>query len=532
MADPESHQMQSTPGAQHVHDKHPRLAKGDVLLRAEKVVKGFPGVWENLILDEVDFDVRSGEVHVVLGENGAGKTVLANVLSGFYSATRGQIYIRGKPATINSPEDALRLGVAMVHQEFTLVRPLTVAENVALGLKKNNLSFPIGEVERKLSELSAKYNLKVDPKARVEDLSVGEQQRAEILKVLYHDPDVIILDEPTSVLTPTESQQLFSILRGLADEGKGVILITHKMEDVMRNSDRVTVLKLGKLSGTKNTSETNGQELVRMMIGPEVPVLPRVRPSAKGKVAVEVSDLYVLGGEGDPAVRGASLTVHEGEILGIAGVAGNGQTELVEAITGLRSVVGGKITIFGQDMTNRSPKEIAKLGVSHIPEERRRTGTAEGLPLMENLMMKDYRMSPFSKAGFLDIPAIKKHCEKLVSEFEILTPDLDKTEARILSGGNIQRMILARELWKEPRVVVASHPTYGLDLRAIEHTHRLLLKLREKGSAVFLVSEDLDEIMALSDRIAVMFNGKVIGIKESGEANAQEIGLMMAGIVK
>jgi len=521
--------MQSLSDAKRDHDEHPRLTKGEILLRAEKIVKGFPGVWENLILDEVDFDVKSGEIHVVLGENGAGKTVLANVLSGFYSASRGQVYIRGKPVTIKSPEDALRLGVAMVHQEFTLVRPLTVAENVALGLKRNSFSFPIGEVERKLKMLSVKHNLKVDPESRVADLSVGEQQRAEILKVLYRDPDVIILDEPTSVLTPTESQQLFSILRGLADEGKGIVLITHKMEDVMKNSDRVTVLKLGKLTGTKNTSETNEQELVRMMIGPDVPSLPRVRPSAKGKVVLEVSGLHVLGGEGESAVSGIYIDVHEGEILGIAGVAGNGQTELVEAITGLRSVRDGKILIFGQDMTNRSPKEIAMLGVSNIPEERRRTGTAEGLPLMENLMMKDYSMSPFSKAGLLNIPAIRRHCEKLVSEFEILTPDLEKTEARILSGGNIQRMILARELWKEPRLVVASHPTYGLDLRAIEHTHRLLLKLREKGSAILLVSEDLDEIMALSDRIAVMLDGKIVGIRESGKTNMQEIGLMMAG---
>ena len=522
--------MQLLPGTGVVREVRPTPRKGEVLVRAEKVVKGFPGVWEHLILDEIDFDVKSGEVHVILGENGAGKTVLANILSGFYVATRGKIYIRGNPVTINSPEDALKLGVAMVHQEFTLVRPLIVAENVALGLKKNNFSFPVGEVERKLNELSAKYNLKVNSKAKVEDLSVGEQQRAEILKVLYHDPDVIILDEPTSVLTPTESQQLFSILRGLADEGKGVVLITHKLEDVMRNSDRVTVLKLGKLTGTKNTSETNEQELVRMMIGPEVPVLPRVRPSAKGKVALEIKEVCVLGGEGEPAVRGASVTVHEGEILGVAGVAGNGQTELVEAITGLRNIIGGKILVFGQDMTNRSPKEIAMLGVSHIPEERRRTGTAEGLPLMENLMMKDYRISPFSKAGFLDISAIKKHCEKLVSEFEILTPDIEKTQARILSGGNIQRMILARELWKEPRLVVAAHPTYGLDLRAIEHTHRLLLKLRENGSAILLVSEDLDEIMALSDRIAVMFNGKIVGIRESGKTSVQEIGRMMAGV--
>jgi len=522
--------MQALSDTRHIHKVHSPPKKREVLLRTEKVVKGFPGVWEHLILDEVDFDVRSGEVHVILGENGAGKTVLANILSGFYVASRGQIYVREKPVTINSPEDALKLGVAMVHQEFTLVRPLTVAENVALGLKRNNLSFPINDVEHKLNGLSAKYNLKVDPKARVEDLSVGEQQRAEILKVLYHDPDVIILDEPTSVLTPTEAQQLFSILRGLADEGKGVVLITHKLEDVMRNSDRVTVLKLGKLTGTKKTSETNEQELVRMMIGPEVPVLPKAQPIAKGKVALEIKELCVLGGEGEPAVRGTSFTVHEGEILGIAGVAGNGQTELVEAVTGLRNAIGGKILIFGHDVTNRSPKEIAMLGVSHIPEERRRTGTAEGLPLMENLMMKDYRVAPFSRAGFLDVPTIKKHCENLVSEFEILTPDLEKTEARILSGGNIQRMILARELWKEPRLVIASHPTYGLDLRAIEHTHRLLLKLREKGSAILLVSEDLDEIMALSDRVAVMFNGQVVGIKESGKTSMQEIGLMMAGV--
>jgi ABC-type uncharacterized transport system ATPase subunit len=522
--------MRNTSTAQQVRSVSSQLTKGEVLLRAAKVVKGFPGVWEHLILDEVDFDVKSGEVRVILGENGAGKTVLANVLSGFYLATRGEIYVRGKPATINSPEDALKLGIGMVHQEFTLVRPFTVAENVALGLKTKSLAYPIREVERRLNELSARYNLKVDPKAKVESLSVGEQQRAEILKVLYHNPDVIILDEPTSVLTPRETEQLFQILRGLADEGKGVVLITHKLEDVMRNSDRVTVLKLGKLIGTKNTSETNEQQLVTMMIGPEVPVLPKVRPASNGDIAVEIQDLYVTGEMGEPVVKGVSLTLHQGEILGIAGVAGNGQTELVEALTGMRTVTGGKVMIFGHDMTNRSCKEIAMRGVSHVPEERRRTGTAEGLCLMENLMMKDYRISPFSRAGFLDMSGIRKHCQNLVSEFEILTPDLDKTEARILSGGNIQRMILARELWKEPRVVIASHPTYGLDLRAIEHTHRLLFRLREKGSGILLVSEDLDEIMALSDRIAVMFNGKVVGVRESGKTKMQEIGLMMAGV--
>jgi simple sugar transport system ATP-binding protein len=516
--------------SQQLREARLKPTKGEVLLRTEKVVKGFPGVWENLILDQIDFDVRSGEVHVILGENGAGKTVLANILSGFYLITRGQIYVRGKAVTISSPEDALKLGVGMVHQEFTLVRPLTVAENVALGLKMNSLSFPIGEVVRKLGELSSKYKLKVDPTARVETLSVGEQQRAEILKVLYHDPDVIILDEPTSVLTPSETKQLFTILRDIADEGKGVVLITHKLEDVMKNSDRVSVLKLGKLIGTKNTSETNEQELVRMMIGPEVPTLPKTRPAAKGKVALEIKELQVLGEEGDLAVRGVSLSVQEGEIVGIAGVAGNGQTELVEALTGLRKIVKGEVILFGRNTTNCSPREISVLGVSHIPEERRRTGTAEGLCLMENLMMKDYRTAKFSKIGFLDMTGIRRHCERLVSEFEILTPDLERTEARILSGGNIQRMILARELWKGNRLVIASHPTYGLDLRAIEHTHRLLLRLREKGSAILLVSEDLDEIIALSDRIAVMFNGKIVGVKESGKASMQELGLMMAGI--
>jgi ABC-type uncharacterized transport system ATPase subunit len=507
-----------------------KLSKGKVLVRTVKVVKGFPGVWEHLILDEVDFDVRSGEVHVILGENGAGKTVLANVLSGFYLASRGQILVRDRPVKLGSPEDALKLGIGMVHQEFTLVRTLTVAENVALGLKTSSLSFPLREVESRLRELSARHHLAIDPKARVETLSVGEQQRAEILKVLFHDPDIIILDEPTSVLTPSEAEQLFVILRGLADEGKGVVLITHKLEDVMHNSDRVTVLKLGRMIGTKNTSETNEQELVRMMIGPEVPVLPKVAGASREKVALDIKELSVLGDKGELALDQVSLTLHEGEIVGIAGVAGNGQTELVEVITGLRKASGGKVIMFGKDVTNRSPREIESLGVSNIPEERRRTGTAEGLCLMENLMMKDYRTSQFSKAGFLNMQRIRDHCQKLVSEFEILTPDLEKTHARILSGGNIQRMILARELWKRPPLVVASHPTYGLDLRAIEHTHRLFLNLREKGSAILLVSEDLDEIMALSDRIAVMFNGKVIGIRESGKTNMQEIGLMMAGV--
>jgi simple sugar transport system ATP-binding protein len=509
-----------------------QLKKGEILLKAEAVEKAFPGIWEHLILDRVDFDVQAGEIHCLLGENGAGKTVLANILSGFYSTTRGRLIVRGKEVKIGSPKDALSYGIGMVHQEFTLVRPLTVAENVALGVGTFGLSFPIAQVEKKLRELSESYGLKVDPKAKIDDLAVGEQQRVEILKVLFHEPDVIILDEPTSVLTPQESQELFTILRRLADNGHGVVLITHRLEDVMRVADRVTVLKLGKLSGTKRTSETNENELVRMMIGPIVPTLRRLEVSKIGDVLLKVENLHVSDAQGVPAVKGVSLEIRAGEILGVAGVAGNGQKELVEALTGLRKAENGKVTVLGLDVTNASPRILTQRGVCHIPEERRRTGTAEGLNLLENLMMKDYCRAPFAYLHILNYGTIQKHGKELVSEFEILTPDLDKTEARILSGGNIQRMILARELWNSPRLVICMHPTYGLDLKAIEHTHRLFAQLKDKGSAILMVSEDLEEILNLSDRIAVMFDGKIVGIKNAVQTSAEELGLLMMGIVR
>jgi len=502
--------------------------RGETLVRAEGIVKGFPGVWEHLILDNINFDVKAGEVHAVLGENGAGKTVLANVLSGFYSLTKGRIYVKGKLASIKSPKDALKLGIGMIHQEFTLARPFTAAENVALGLSTSNFSFPLHKVEKKLEELSERYGLKVDPKARIDELSAGEQQRVEILKVLYHDPQVLILDEPTSVLTPQESKSLFKILRRMAAEGKGVVFIAHKLEEVLEVADRVTVLRLGKLVGTRKTSKTDRCELVKMMMGGEIS-LPKRKPARMGKIALEVKDLHVLGERGVPAVKGTSLTVREGEILGIAGISGNGQSELVEAITGLRKVVKGKVLIFGKDMTNRSPRKIGDMSVAHIPEERRRIGTAEGMTVAENLIMKDYRRSPFSKRSFLNPSFITKHSEKMVSEHNILVPDLWTTEARILSGGNIQRLILARETWWKPRLIVATHPTYGLDLKAIKHTHELFLQLKKKGTAILLVSEDLDEIFHLSDRIAVIFNGKIVGIMETAKARVAKIGLMMAG---
>ena len=505
---------------------------GEVLVKAEKVVKSFPGVWEHLILDHVDFDVRAGEIHALLGENGAGKTVLANILSGFYTLTEGQIYVRGRPVTIKSPKDALRHGIGMVHQEFTLVPPLTVAENVALGLRKySSFSFPIREVERRLRELSERYGLRVNPRARVEDLSVGEQQRVEILKVLYWEPEVLILDEPTSVLTPEEVDDLFRVLRNMADEGKGVVLITHKIEEVKKVADRVTVLRLGKHMGTMRVDEVDEERLLKLMIGDVEPFRPtRTRVKQSSKPVLRVEDLHVVGSEGVEAVRGVSFEVREGEIFGIAGVAGNGQRELVEAITGLRKVSRGRIIIMGRDVTNRSPREIADLGVRHIPEDRRRTGVVEGMTLGENMILRDYRSQPFSRLGVLNLKFIGEFTQKMVKEFEILAPDIWETEVRILSGGNIQRLILARELWREPRLVVAFHPTYGLDLKALRHTHNIFMKLREKGTAILLISEDLDEIMSLSDRIGVMFEGKLVGILDAEKATIDKIGKMMTGI--
>jgi len=509
----------------------PPPEKGEILIKAENVVKGFPGVWEHLILDHINFDVRAGEVHALLGENGAGKTVLANILSGFYVITSGQIYVRGKPVKFNSPRDALEHGIAMVHQEFTLVPTLTVAENIALGLKEySSLSFPLKEVERKLAELSERYGLKVDPKAKVEDLSAGERQRAEIMKVLYWEPDVLILDEPTSMLTPHEADELFKVLRGMAAENKGVVFITHRIEEVMKVADRVTVLRLGKFMGTKSIKETTKEELLKLMIGEVEPFRPIRKPVKSEKPVLEVIDLHVVGREGVEAVRGVTFTVREGEIFGIAGVAGNGQRELVEALTGLRKVKSGKIIIMGKDVTNKSPRELAKLGVRHIPEDRRGIGVAEPMTFGENIMMRDYCSPPFSKNGIIDYDFVTRHAKELIKKFEILTPDIWNTEVRILSGGNIQRLILARELWVEPKLLIAFHPTYGLDMRALTHTHKLFMRLREKGSAILLVSEDLEEIMSLSDRIAVMFRGKFMGILDASKATVEEIGMMMAGI--
>ena len=501
--------------------------RSDIILGGQGLCKGFPGVWGHLILDHIDIDIRAGEIHTLLGENGAGKTVIANCLSGFYMLSEGQLYVKGRPVTLKSPKDAIRHGIGMVHQELALVKPFTIAQNIALGLTSSEFSFPIPEVEERVRELSQRYKLNVDPSARVEDLSVGEQQRAEIIKVLYHDPKILILDEPTSLIS-ADADHLFGALNSMAGVGYGILFITHKIEEAIEVGDRVTVLRLGKSMGTRDTAKTDKTELVEMMFGEHTPVHLERKPVKSDRIVLEVKNLEALTADEEPALKDVAFYIREGEILGFAGVSGNGQSELAEVITGLRRVTKGQVIINEKNYTNHHPGEIIKAGVSHIPEKRREMGVVESMTVAENLVLKDIRVPPFSKASFIRVSQITEHTKEIVSRFGALVSDLWKTPVRIVSGGNIQRLILGRETWRTPKCIVAVYPTQGLDAKAIDHTWELFMKLREAGSAIFFVSEDLNEIMALSDRIAVMFKGRIVGMFEGSEAKREEIGLMIA----
>ncbi len=501
------------------------LPQEQALVLLKDITKRFPGVVAN---DQVTFALQPGEVHALLGENGAGKTTLMNILYGLYRPDSGEIWIKGKRVEIRSPRDAVRLGIGMVHQHFKLVRPHTVAENVALGLAGTPFWAPARVVGQKLRELSHHYGLPVDPERRVWELSAGEQQRVEILKALVRGAEVLILDEPTSVLTPQEAQELFKVLARMKAEGHGIIFISHKLDEVLSVADRITVMRRGKVVGTVQAQDTNKAELARMMVGREVVFRLTKAVCRPGEEALRAQDLYARDDRGLWALKGVSFGVCRGEILGIAGIAGNGQRELVEVLAGLRPAERGKIVLLGQDVTNRSPRLLSDLGCAHVPEERIRMGIVPGLPVEENLILKHHHRWPFSWRGFLQAWAIRSFAEKAVEEYGIMTPSL-RTPAKLLSGGNIQRLILARELSGEPAVVIAAHPTYGLDVGAAEQIRQLLLRQREKGAAVVLVSEDLEEIMELSDRIAVMFRGEIMGVVAASEATVEEIGLMMAG---
>ncbi len=491
------------------------------------ITKRFPGVLAN---DHVDLDVYPGEVLALLGENGAGKSTLMNILSGLYRPDEGQIIIHGRPIHLRSPRDAIAHGIGMVHQHFMLVESLTVAENVVLGLDSTGFVLNLKQVGEELAALAARYGLPVDPDAYIWQLSVGEQQRVEILKLLYRGADVLILDEPTAVLTPQEAADLATTLRQMADEGKAVIFITHKLDEVMAFADRVTVLRAGRVVATLPTQETTKAELARLMVGREVLFHLSKKARRPGRVVLEVEELEALNDKGLPALRGISFTIHEGEILGIAGVAGNGQRELAEVITGLRPATRGHVRVYGREITNSSPRQAIEAGISHIPGDRLGMGLVPNLPVSDNLAMKAYRRPPLARGPILDQQALYRFARRLIEAFRIVTPG-PETPVKLLSGGNQQRAVLAREITAGRGILIAVHPTRGLDVGATESVRRTLLEQRDQGAAILLISEDLDELLQLADRIAVLFEGRIIGIVPAEEADTERLGLMMAGQV-
>jgi len=521
-------------GFERKEDDREDLHLGELIIEMRGITKRFPGVLAN---DRVDFELRACEIHALLGENGAGKTTLMNILYGLYRPDAGEIRVRGKLVVLRSPKDAIDLGIGMVHQHFTLIPTMTVAENIVLGLRSaREPLLDLSKAEERIAKLSKMYNLKVDPKAKVEQLSIGERQRVEIIKALYRGAQVLILDEPTSVLTPQETEDFFKTLRSIVQEGFTIVFITHKLPEVMTISDRVTVLRRGKVVARVDTRFTNPLDLSRRMVGKEVLYSVEKHETEKGKVVLEVRNLWALGDKGLPALKGVSFTILEGEILGLAGVAGNGQRELAEVLTGMRRATEGNVYILGKDMTNRQPQEIIAQGVGHIPEDRLGMGVVMDFSVAENLILEvrsDPRFShrwflPFDRRWFHDKHEIRKHAEELIQEYGIVTPSPD-VPARNLSGGNLQRLILARVLSKNPKLLVSAQPTSGLDVGATEFIRRKLMEQREKHVAILLISEDLNEIMSLSDNIAVIYEGRIVQIVPSAQADIREIGLMMAG---
>jgi simple sugar transport system ATP-binding protein len=511
-------------------DKRDLLPTGNPRIESVEmcgITKRFPGVLAN---DRVNFDVHAGEVHALLGENGAGKSTLMKVLYGLYQPNEGEIRLNGQKVVIASPSDAIRLGIGMIHQHFMLVPSLTVAENVALGLPSSRgFITDLDVVSKRINELAKVYGLLVDPNAYVWQLSVGQQQRVEIVKALYRGAALLILDEPTAVLTPQEVDDLFVTFHQMAKDGHAMIFISHKLHEVLDISDRITVLRDGRFAGSLATSETTKSELANMMVGREVVLRIDRKPQRAGQVRLKIEDLWAMSDRGTQALRGVNLEIQSGEILGLAGVSGNGQKELAEVITGLRPATKGRVTLESQDITGQQPGVLIKAGLSYIPEERMRDGMIKEFTVAENLILREHQDKPFSQLGFLNLKAISQRCSNLIENYNVKTPSQDTT-VKSLSGGNIQKLVLARELNRKPRVVVAAQPTRGLDIAATEYVHYRLLEQREEGAATLLISEDLDEIMALSDRIAVIYEGKIMGILTADEATPKELGLLMAGV--
>jgi len=496
----------------------------DILIQMKEITKRFPGITAN---DRINFEAVKGEIHALLGENGAGKTTLMNVLYGLYQPDEGEILLRGKEVSVRSPLDAIKLGIGMVHQHFMLVPVFTVAENVLLGLGSTK-GLDTKEVVARILGLADRYGLRVDPKARISQLSVGEQQRVEIIKALYRSVEILILDEPTSVLTPQEVEHLFKVLRSMVDEGLTIVFITHKLDEVMIVSDRVTILRDGRAVSTVATNETSKEELAKMMVGRQVLFqLTRAAAQIQNEV-LSVQELRALSDTSLPALRGVSFSVHAGEILGVAGVAGNGQTELAETIVRLRKAASGKILFKGTDVTRSSTRSMLVKGVAYIPEDRVGRGLIAGFSVADNLILETYSEPPFAKGPFLNMPTIRELANRLIVDYGIKAQGVDAI-TRQLSGGNLQKLILAREISRRPDLLIAEQPTRGLDVGATEYVRRRLLEEKQRGAAILLISYDLDEILSLSDRVAVLYEGEIMGDLPIEEVTIEKLGLMMGG---
>lgn len=501
------------------HQVEPRI-----VVEMHGIIKRFPGVLAN---DHVNFQLYQGEIHALLGENGAGKSTLMNILSGLYRPDAGEIFVKGKLVHFSSPRDAIYAGIGMIHQHFMLVPSQTVTENILLGLNQPRFNLRLSEYHQKIAEFGERFGLKVDPRAKIWQLSVGEQQRVEILKMLYRGADILIMDEPTAVLAPQEIEALFVTLRKMVSEGKSIIFISHKLQEVMEIADRVSVLSKGKVTASGVTAEgITRQELARLMVGREVLFRLDKKEQTPGEVVLQVEDLHAENDKGLPALRGVSLTVRAGEIVGLAGVAGNGQRELAQVITGLRNCTKGKIILKEEDITNQPVSYKIQRGLGHIPEDRTHVGTSPNLSVTDNVIMKKYRQPPIARGMVIDMSQASQFANQLVETYDIMVPTI-RTPARLLSGGNLQKVILAREISGNPSLLIAVQPTRGLDVGAIEGIQRLLLAQREAGAAILLISEELEELISLSDRIYVIYEGKIMG--EVTDGDIEIIGLMMTG---
>lgn len=497
------------------------------MLELRNITKRFPGVLAN---DAVDLTVREGEVVALLGENGAGKSTLMNVLYGLYHADEGEILIDGEALTLRSPLESIAAGIGMVHQHFTLVPVFTVAENVILG---NEITGPFGTISRaaaeeSVREISGRYGLDVDPSAIVETLPIGIQQRVEIIKVLQRDARFLVLDEPTAVLTPQEVEELFRIVNALRDAGRGIVFINHKLKEVLEIADRIVVMRQGRTVAELDPAQTDEDELASLMVGRPVDLVVKKDAASPGDATLQVESLTVLGDNGQVAVDGVSFQVRAGEIVGVAGVQGNGQTELVEALTGLRTPLAGRVRLHGDDVTTESPRHMFERGVAHVPEDRQRSGLVLSFTVTENLVLDSYHAAPFSRGIIMDWGAAASEAEKLVEEFDVRTPDVD-TPLSSLSGGNQQKVIAAREFGRDVDVIIASQPTRGIDVGSVEYIHSRIVAERDDGAAVLIVSSDLEEVTALADRLLVMFEGKIVASLDPKEVSPTEIGLYMTG---